>query len=289
MTKTIMAATLRNGRFLTGRNLQRIFLSRRVNQDVKQIQRNQTFSSSTRSRNGIVSALNGRTSFPFSPTPSLFLPLQVNARTMFIQVQETPNPNSLKFVPGQQVLESGSMNFPSAQSAYCSPLARSLFRISGVEGVMFGPDFITVTKTDDDNDWSILKPDIFASIMDFFASNVPILTEDQPASDTAIDPDDDETVAMIKELLETRIRPTVQEDGGDIIFQGFHDGVVKLKLQGACSTCPSSVVTLKNGIENMMQFYIPDVLSVEQVEDEVDEINKTEFQKLETKLGESSD
>ncbi|XP_015750068.1 PREDICTED: NFU1 iron-sulfur cluster scaffold homolog, mitochondrial-like [Acropora digitifera] len=207
MTKTIMAATLRNGRFLTGRNLQRIFISRRVNQDVKQIQRNQTFSSSTRSRNGIVSALNGRTSFPFSPTPSLFLPLQVNARTMFIQVQETPNPNSLKFVPGQQVLESGSMNFPSAQSAYCSPLARSLFRISGVEGVMFGPDFITVTKINDDNDWSILKPlDIFASIMDFFASNVPILTEDQPACDTAIHPDDDETAAMIKELLETRIR-----------------------------------------------------------------------------------
>ncbi|KAK2552817.1 NFU1 iron-sulfur cluster scaffold-like protein [Acropora cervicornis] len=173
MTKTIMAATLRYGRLLTGRNLRRIFLSRRVNQDVKQIQRNQTFSSSTRSRNGVISGINGRTSLPFSPTQSLFLPLRV---------QETPNPNSLKFVPGQQVLESGSMNFPSAQSAYCSPLARSLFRISGVEGVMFGPDFITVTKIDDDNDWSILKPDIFASIMDFFASNVPILTEDQPAN-----------------------------------------------------------------------------------------------------------
>ncbi|XP_015761751.1 PREDICTED: NFU1 iron-sulfur cluster scaffold homolog, mitochondrial-like [Acropora digitifera] len=243
MTKTIMAATLRDGRFLTGRNLQRIFLSRRVNQDVKQIQRNQTFSSSTRGRNGIVSALNGRTSFPFSPTPSLFLPLRVNARTMFIQVQETPNPNSLKFVPGQQVLESGSMNFPSAQSAYCSPLARCSTHLYNT------PENTVI---------------LGAGALNFI-----------PLSETLLS------------LLSHR--PTVQEDGGDIIFQGFQDGVVKLKLQGACSTCPSSVVTLKNGIENMMQFYIPDVLSVEQVEDEVDEMNKTEFQKLETKLGESSD
>ncbi|PFX14725.1 NFU1 iron-sulfur cluster scaffold homolog, mitochondrial-like isoform X1 [Stylophora pistillata] len=211
-----------------------------------------------------------------------------SVRTMFIQVQETPNPNSLKFVPGVQVLESGTVNFTSAHSAYCSPLARNLFRIDGVTGVMFGPDFITVTKTDDEVDWPVLKPDIFASIMDFFASNVPILTEDQPASDTAIDADDDETVAMIKELLDTRIRPTVQEDGGDIIFKGFQDGIVKLKLQGACSSCPSSIVTLKNGIENMMQFYVPEVVAVEQVEDEVDEINKTEFSKLEAKLGETS-
>lgn len=187
-----------------------------------------------------------------------------------------------------EVLESGTVNFTSAHSAYCSPLARNLFRIDGVTGVMFGPDFITVTKTDDEVDWPVLKPDIFASIMDFFASNVPILTEDQPASDTAIDADDDETVAMIKELLDTRIRPTVQEDGGDIIFKGFQEGIVKLKLQGACSSCPSSIVTLKNGIENMMQFYVPEVVAVEQVEDEVDEINKTEFSKLEAKLGETS-
>lgn len=210
-------------------------------------------------------------------------------RTMFIQVQETPNPNSLKFVPGVQVLDSGTVNFSNSQAAFCSPLARSLFRIQGVTGVMFGPDFITVTKTDDEVDWPVLKPDIFASIMDFFASNVPILTEDQPASDTAIADDDDETVAMIKELLETRIRPTVQEDGGDIIFKGFHDGVVKLKLQGACSSCPSSIVTLKSGIENMMQFYIPEVVAVEQVEDVVDEVSKTEFDKLEAKLGERDD
>lgn len=210
-------------------------------------------------------------------------------RTMFIQVQETPNPNSMKFVPGVQVLEHGTVNFASAQSAYPSPLARNLFRIDGVAGVMLGPDFITVTKKDDDDvNWPVLKPDIFASIMDFFASNIPILTENQPASDTAIDEDDDETVAMIKELLDTRIRPTVQEDGGDIIFKGFQDGIVKLKLQGACSSCPSSMVTLKNGIENMMQFYVPEVVAVEQVEDEVDEINKTEFSKLEARLGETS-
>ncbi|XP_068734998.1 NFU1 iron-sulfur cluster scaffold homolog, mitochondrial-like [Montipora capricornis] len=274
-----MAARLRQGRFLS-KHLQRISLASGDIENFKESRRTHTCSFSYLRKTGRISAFTReRTS----------IPLRVKARTMFIQVQETPNPNSLKFVPGQQVLESGTINFPNVQSAYCSPLARSLFRINGVEGIMFGPDFITVTKTDDENDWSILKPDIFASIMDFFASNVPILTEDQPASDTAIHPDDDETVAMIKELLETRIRPTVQEDGGDIIFKGFHDGVVKLKLQGACSSCPSSVVTLKSGIENMMQFYIPEVVSVEQVEDEVDEVNKTEFRKLEAKLGETAD
>ncbi|KXJ20680.1 NFU1 iron-sulfur cluster scaffold-like, mitochondrial [Exaiptasia diaphana] len=150
---------------------------------------------------------------------------------MFVQVQETPNPNSLKFVPGVPVLETGTVNFDSISASHGSPLARNLFRISGIKGVMFGPDFITVTKADDEVDWSLLKPDIFATIMDFFASNLPILTDEQAPADTAVDEDDDETVAMIKELLDTRIRPTVQEDGGDIIFVGFEDGVVKLKMQ----------------------------------------------------------
>ncbi|CAB3981756.1 NFU1 iron-sulfur cluster scaffold homolog, mitochondrial-like [Paramuricea clavata] len=204
---------------------------------------------------------------------------------MFIQVQETPNPNSLKFVPGVQIMESGTVNFENAQSAVGSPLARQLFTIEGITGVMFGTDFITITKTNDDCvDWAPIKPNIFATVMDFFASNLPIFTDEQPRSDTEILEDDDETVAMIKELIDTRIRPTVQEDGGDIIFKGFENGVVKLKMQGACSTCPSSIFTLKNGIENMLQFYVPEVNSVEQVEDEVDEINKEEFKKFEDKL-----
>ncbi|XP_022312939.2 NFU1 iron-sulfur cluster scaffold homolog, mitochondrial-like [Crassostrea virginica] len=209
-------------------------------------------------------------------------------RTMFIQTQETPNPNSLKFVPGVQVLESGTIDFPNPQSSACSPLAKLLFRIDGVKGVFFGPDFITVTKADDDLDWQLMKPDIYATIMDFFSSNLPILTDEQPSSDTAIHPDDDETVLMIKELLDTRIRPTVQEDGGDIVYMGFEDGIVKLKMQGSCTSCPSSVVTLKSGVQNMLQFYIPEVLGVEQVEDEVDDINKLEFEKLEKSLEEKA-
>ncbi|XP_028392234.1 NFU1 iron-sulfur cluster scaffold homolog, mitochondrial-like isoform X2 [Dendronephthya gigantea] len=216
-------------------------------------------------------------------------PFQVlTVRGMFIQVQETPNPNSLKFVPGVQITESGTVNFENPQSAVRSPLARQLFTIEGVTGIMFGTDFITITKSsEDDVDWAQIKPNIFATVMDFFASNMPIFTDEQPRSDTEVLDDDDETVAMIKELIDTRIRPTVQEDGGDIIFKGFDNGVVKLKMQGACSTCPSSIVTLKNGIENMLQFYVPEVNSVEQVEDEVDEINKKEFEKFEGKLEET--
>ncbi|XP_022249630.1 NFU1 iron-sulfur cluster scaffold homolog, mitochondrial-like isoform X2 [Limulus polyphemus] len=140
------------------------------------------------------------------------------ARTMFIQTQDTPNPNSLKFLPGCAVLEKGTMDFPSAMTAHKSPLARQLFSIEGVKAIFFGPDFITVTKEEDETEWKVLKPDIFATIMDFFASGLPVLTDEPPPSDTEIQPEDNETVQMIKELLETRIRPVVQEDGGDIIF-----------------------------------------------------------------------
>ncbi|KAL3877206.1 hypothetical protein ACJMK2_034947 [Sinanodonta woodiana] len=206
------------------------------------------------------------------------------ARSMFIQVQDTPNPNSLKFIPGVQLLEQGTVDFPNPQSAHSSPLARQLFRIEGIKGVFFGMEFITITKMDDDVDWQILKPDIFATIMDFFASGLPVLTDAQPSADTVIEPEDDETVAMIKELLDTRIRPTVQEDGGDILYMGYENGVVKLKMQGSCTSCPSSVVTLKNGVQNMLQFYIPDVKEVQQVEDVTDEISKTEFEKFEKNL-----
>ncbi|XP_048379133.2 NFU1 iron-sulfur cluster scaffold homolog, mitochondrial-like [Stegostoma tigrinum] len=197
--------------------------------------------------------------------------LSVGARSMFIQTQDTPNPNSLKFIPGCTVLESGTMEFSAPRSAFCSPLARQLLRIEGVKGVFLGPDFITITKANDEVEWKLLKPDVYAAIMDFFASGLPILTDDAPRSDTAPSEDDDEVVAIIKELLDTRIRPTVQEDGGDVIYKGFEDGIVKLMLQGSCTSCPSSAITLKSGIQNMLQFYIPEVEGVEQVTDEEQE------------------
>ncbi|MBZ3876723.1 Glutamine--fructose-6-phosphate aminotransferase [isomerizing] 1 [Sciurus carolinensis] len=184
-------------------------------------------------------------------------------RYMFIQTQDTPNPNSLKFIPGRPVLETRTMDFPTAATAFRSPLARQLFRIEGVKSVFFGPDFITVTKENEELDWNLLKPDIYATIMDFFASGLPLVTEETSSGEAGSE-EDDEVVAMIKELLDTRIRPTVQEDGGDVIYKGFEDGIVQLKLQGSCTSCPSSIITLKNGIQNMLQFYIPEVEGVEQ-------------------------
>lgn len=217
-------------------------------------------------------------------------PFFIPSRAMFIQTQDTPNPNSIKFLPGVQVLEKGhTMDFPNATAAYCSPLAKVLFRVEGVKSVFFGSDYITLTKADDDIEWMILKPEIYATIMDFFASGLPILTDVKPTSDTQIHEDDNETVMMIKELLDSRIRPTVQEDGGDILFIGYNEGIVKLKLQGSCTSCPSSVVTLKSGVQNMLQFYIPEVIAVEQVEDEIEIRTKAEFEKFEKKLQENKD
>ncbi|NXQ81179.1 NFU1 protein, partial [Nyctibius grandis] len=195
-------------------------------------------------------------------------------RCMFIQTQDTPNPNSLKFIPGKEVLESRTMEFSTPAAAFCSPLARQLFKIEGVKSVFFGPDFITITKESEDLDWNLLKPDIYATIMDFFASGLPVVTDEAPRTDTAASEEDDEVVLMIKELLDTRIRPTVQEDGGDVIYKGFEDGIVQLKLQGSCTSCPSSIITLKNGIQNMLQFYIPEVEGVEQVVDDDDDVEK---------------
>ena len=211
---------------------------------------------------------------------------------MFIRTQDTPNPASLKFIPGRDVLESSSiatLDFPNVKAASKSPLAKLLFRVDGVKGVFFGRDFITVTKADDDEsaEWKLLKPEIFAVIMDFFASGLPVVDEDalNKAEDEADeDTDDNETVAMIKELLDTRIRPTVQEDGGDIVYMGFDDGVVKLKMQGSCTSCPSSVVTLKNGVQNMLQFYVPEVVAVEQVFDEADHASDEALERLEEKI-----
>ncbi|KAG5557028.1 hypothetical protein RHGRI_007320 [Rhododendron griersonianum] len=214
--------------------------------------------------------------------------LRGQRRTMFIQTQSTPNPSSLMFYPGKQVMEVGSSDFPNARSAMNSPLAKALYGIDGITRVFFGSDFITVTKSDDVS-WDILKPEIFAVIMDFYTSGKPLFLDSNTAAsmDTTIHElvqklqsfscsllqDDSETVAMIKELLETRIRPAVQDDGGDIEYRGFDPdtGIVKLRMQGACSGCPSSSVTLKSGIENMLMHYVPEVKSVEQELDDEDE------------------
>ncbi|XP_065581893.1 NFU1 iron-sulfur cluster scaffold homolog, mitochondrial-like isoform X2 [Artemia franciscana] len=208
-------------------------------------------------------------------------------RTMFIQTQDTPNPNSLKFIPGIKIVEDETYNFSNISSAQGSPLAKLLFRINGVKSVFFGPDFITITKVEDEINWKEIKPEVFATIMDFFATGLPVINKDyaEEAVGEDVDGEDEEIVMLIKELLDSRIRPTVQEDGGDLIFKGFKDGVVKLKLQGSCTSCPSSIVTLKNGVQNMLQFYIPEVVSVEQVQEPEDELTQKEFEKTENQLG----
>lgn len=211
---------------------------------------------------------------------------------MFIQTSTTPNVNALKFNPGQKVMQgSKSMEFASLRDAAASPLARKLLVIEGVKTVFFGPDFITVTK-DNGSDWPLLRPEIFEVIMDHYSSGEPVLSDGEKDvhDDTAILPDDSEVVAMIKELLETRIRPAVAEDGGNIIFRGFLEdtGVVELELQGACSTCSSSSVTLKNGVENMLRHYVPEVKEVREVKSEetenLEQISSQAMNDLESKL-----
>ncbi|KAI9208753.1 scaffold protein Nfu/NifU N terminal-domain-containing protein [Polychytrium aggregatum] len=204
---------------------------------------------------------------------------------MFIQTEVTPNVDSLKFKPGVPVMSNGeTAEFTSGREALVSPLGKRLFQIDGIQSVFFGPDFITVNKHQE-HAWQIMKPEIYSAIMDHFASGQPIISEGvEAARDTEIQPEDSETVAMIKELLDTRIRPTIQEDGGDIEYKGFENGVVKLKLKGSCRTCDSSVVTLKNGIENMLMHYIPEVTAVEQVFDEHEAIARAEFEKFEESL-----
>ncbi|XP_063876167.1 NFU1 iron-sulfur cluster scaffold homolog, mitochondrial-like isoform X1 [Scylla paramamosain] len=212
--------------------------------------------------------------------------LIAQARFMFIKVQETPNPNSMKFIPGVQILETGTADFPSLSSAQKSPLAKLLFRIEGVRGVFLTTEFITLTKEEEEAEWRTIKPEAFAIIMDFFASGLPVMHTDHQADNehATCEDEDDDTVAMIKELLDTRIRPTVQEDGGDILFRGFNDGIVHLKMMGSCTNCPSSVVTLKNGVQNMLQFYIPEVVEVVEVKDAADNLVEEEFKKTEEGL-----
>lgn len=184
---------------------------------------------------------------------------------MFIQTEATPNPSTLKFLPGKVVLDEGTRDFRAADDAAVSPLAEKLFTIEGVEGVFFGYDFVTITKGE--ADWQHIKPAILGAIMEHFMSGAPILHQDEaPATGGEdFDPADAETVATIKELLDTRVRPAVAQDGGDIVFHGFRDGVVYLHMRGACAGCPSSTATLKHGIENLLRHFLPDVQEVRAV------------------------
>ncbi|MBI1260175.1 MAG: NifU family protein [Rhizobiales bacterium] len=182
---------------------------------------------------------------------------------MFIQTEATPNPATLKFIPGREVLGDGrAADFPDASAAERSPLAARLFAVDGVSGVFFGSDFVTVTKTD--GEWQHLKPALLGAIMEHFTSGAPVLYGSDDDNGHA-DGDESEIVSQIKEILDTRVRPAVAQDGGDITFQGFEDGIVYLNMQGSCAGCPSSTVTLKNGVENMLRHYIPEVTEVRQV------------------------
>jgi len=183
---------------------------------------------------------------------------------MFIQTEATPNPATLKFLPGRPVLEHGTLDMRDAADAAKSPLAERLFGITGINGVFFGSDFITVSKSD--GEWPQLKPAILGAIMEHFMSGAPLLRGDTatatPDAEEFFEPADADTVATIKDLIETRVRPAVANDGGDITFRGFRDGVVYLDMKGACSGCPSSTATLRHGIQNLLRHYIPDVVEV---------------------------
>ncbi len=184
---------------------------------------------------------------------------------MFIQTESTPNPATLKFLPGQTVLETGTADFPSPDSADASPLAKRIFSVDGVTGVFLGTDFVTVTKADA-TDWDHIKPAILGAVMEHFQSGQPALEGAAASSGHAEhDGEDAEIVGQIKELLDTRVRPAVAQDGGDITFHGFDRGIVYLHMQGACAGCPSSTLTLKMGIENLLRHYIPEVLEVRPV------------------------
>ena len=185
---------------------------------------------------------------------------------MFIQTESTPNPATLKFLPGQTVLEAGTADFPSRDTAAKSPLAERIFAVEGVEGVFLGNDFVTVTKAEG-VDWDHIKPSVLGAVMEHFQSGQPVITGEGPAASghAEHDGEDAEVVGQIKELLDSRVRPAVAQDGGDITFHGFERGVVYLHMQGACAGCPSSTLTLKMGIENLLRHYIPEVTEVRPV------------------------
>jgi Fe-S cluster biogenesis protein NfuA len=183
---------------------------------------------------------------------------------MFIQTEQTPNPATLKFLPGREVMQRGVADFTTPEHAAASPLARRVFAVDGVTGVFFGTDFITVTKAAD-QDWYALKPAVLGAIMEHYMSGDPVLEPRAEVEEDGGSDEDDEIVRQIRELIDTRVRPAVAQDGGDIIFRGFERGVVYLHMRGACSGCPSSTITLKNGIENLLRYYVPEVVEVRPV------------------------
>ncbi len=185
---------------------------------------------------------------------------------MFIQTEATPNPNTLKFLPGQAVLGDKTAFFTSKENAAESPLAQALFELPDIRAIFYGSDFITVTKTENAS-WEVMKPQILTTIMEHYQHGNPLMVETTAAAKTerSYGAEEQEIVDQIKELLETRVRPAVAQDGGDIIFHSYEDGIVKLEMHGACSGCPSSTATLKSGIENMLKHYVPEVVSVEPV------------------------
>ncbi len=191
-------------------------------------------------------------------------------RIMFIETETTPNPATLKFLPGEQVMASGTREFTAPEESEASPLAQALFDLGDVTGVLFGRDFVSVTAGPG-TEWASLKPQVLSLLLDHFVSQAPLFVPGSaggiavPAESedgVADDPADAEVIEQIKDLIETRVRPAVANDGGDIIYQGFRDGVVYLRMQGACSGCPSSTATLKNGIESLLKHYVPEVSEV---------------------------
>jgi len=186
---------------------------------------------------------------------------------MFIQTEPTPNPATLKFIPGKTVLGDGTVDFRDKSEATTSPLAQRLFGVDGVTGVFLGSDFISVTKSEGD-EWQHIKPAILGAIMEHYMSGAPTIDAGETAGEEVAgdyDAKDEDTVKTIKELLDTRVRPAVANDGGDIMFRGFKDGVVFLHMRGACSGCPSSTATLRHGIENLLKHFCPDVQEVRPV------------------------
>lgn len=236
-------------------------------------------------------AFQKKTFLPVSSAGNVFTPrFQLQAiRSIWIRSEETPNENALKFLPGLDILPPtiGSCEFMRRQGTVNSPLAQKLFDIDGVDSIFFGKDFITVSKGAG-TEWAQMKPEVFSVIMEHLSNGSPVLSEEplKGASDTQILESDSQIVAMIKELIETSIRPSIQEDGGDVEFRGFDEktGTVSLKLRGACRTCSSSAVTLKNGIQQMLKHYIPEVENVVQVLDPEEEVAIAEFEKFEQRI-----
>jgi Fe-S cluster biogenesis protein NfuA len=184
---------------------------------------------------------------------------------MFIQTEPTPNPATLKFLPGRPVLESGTLDIRTPEAAAQSPLAQKLLDLPHVGGVFYGADFISITKTG--GDWQQIKPAVLGAIMEHYMSGAPLLANEgqAAAADEFFDSKDEETVELIKDLLETRVRPAVAGDGGDITFKGYKEGIVYLHMQGACSGCPSSTLTLRHGIQNLLRHFVPEVTEVRPV------------------------